>query len=492
MPKRTLSAGTPPVEAARPPAPGRYAVVHADERRFVYVPQIQELFEAPDDVVGALEQADIPAPRVVDLRQADHLDFDERSGLATLDAAREAVARLAHREGGRSLPLDARDDRRPGLQDLVVHVAQVCNLACGYCYAEDLNKAKATMPLDVAESVVQRAMKLAPAGLHSVKFLGGEPTLAWDVARYLMTRFEEEASARALKTPIFVTVTNGTRMTEAICDDMIRHRMYVLVSLDGEADVHDRNRPFIGGRGSHTKVVGSLRRMIEAGLRPAVEAVYTSAHLDAGVTIRDLVDYYYDLGIREAQITIALGVWHRLDTGSAIEQVRADFVDAARWSVRSFAGHDPFLLRGIQFVLTGFATKTQRTHVCGAGRTFMAVNHDGEAFPCYLLQSPSTSYGFVDSRWSAERYAEVGTRFDKNGKHHHPVCRECWANEICQSCLGSTYLIERDIAKPPAWFCGLQKALISAVLAEIGVMRTSPAWPTFMANLTSATSRPAA
>lgn len=487
------AAGSTPSAMAGRPQPGRYTVVAAGNKRALYIPEIQELFEAPDVLLDALERADIDAPEAARLRALNHPSDDSQpctlSTLEALDQMRAAISQFAGRQRETPLPLDPRDDERGGLRDLVVHIAQMCNLACGYCYAENLNKAKNAMSIATAEKVVERAFKLSPGGLHSVKFLGGEPTLAWDIASYLMDRFEAESILRGFEVPVFVTVTNGTRVTDAICDEMIRRRMYVLVSLDGNCEVHDKNRPFTGGRGSHARVIGTLKRMLDAGLKPAVEAVYTTEHLDAGVSIKDLVEYFFDLGIREAQITIALGVWHQLDTADALDTVLSDFAEAARWSVRSFTTTDPFLLRGIQFVLTGFATKSRRSHVCGAGRTFMAVNYDGEAFPCYLLESTKTSYGFIDARWDDERYQGISRQFRQNGKEHHPVCRECWANEICQSCLGSTFLIEPKIAKPPAWFCALQKGVIGGVLGEIARIRCSSDWSLFVQNLNALSCR---
>jgi radical SAM protein with 4Fe4S-binding SPASM domain len=112
----------------------------------------------------------------------------------------------------------------------------------------------------------------------------------------------------------------------------------------------------------------------------------------------------------------------------------------------------------------------------------MGINYDGEAFPCYLLQSPDVSYGFVAENWDDERYESIRSRFACNGKEHHPVCRECWANEICQSCLGTSWHLEPGIAKPPAWFCAFQKTLIGAVISEIAHARESDSWPVFNEN----------
>ena len=77
----------------------------------------------------------------------------------------------------------------------------------------------------------------------------------------------------------------------------------------------------------------------------------------------------------------------------------------------------------------------------------MGINYDGEAFPCYLLQSVDVSYGFIDRRWDQQKYESIGKRFADNGKEYHQVCRECWANEICQSCLGTSWQISPEITK---------------------------------------------
>src|SRR5690606_32051317 len=159
------------------------------------------------------------------------------------------------------------------------------------------------------------------------------------------------------------------------------------------------------------------------------------------------------------------------------------FATACRQSVRSLRTTEPFLLRGIQFVLAGFALREKRTHVCGAGRHFMAVNYDGEAFPCYLLESKDTSYGFLTKDWDSVRYEQVRSQFENNGKGHHAACRKCWANEICQSCLGPSFQLVSRVAKPPAWFCKFQKETIGATLGEIAAARSSSDWAVFVANM---------
>ncbi|MBB3606388.1 uncharacterized protein FHT40_006079 [Mycolicibacterium sp. BK556] len=452
------------------PRPGRYAVYGADEGRYLYVPEVQELFSVRDELADLLVAAKVDA-----VTAAATGEFSPESQAAY--AFVSALVRECNLK-----PLTERRTAHRGLRDVVVHVSQLCNLGCVYCYAVELNKAMATMTLDTADAVVARTMQLAPEGLASVKFLGGEPTLAWPIIERLMERYEQEHAALDLPKPVFTMVTNGTRMNATMIASAATHGMYVLVSVDGPKSIHDKLRPTLGGQGTYDRATRTVKALAEAGVDVSIESVYTRQHFLAGVTPQDMIDHFLSLGIRRFHIPPAIGAWHGEDTYEEMAEVTSAYVAAARASIRSFRGPNPYLLRGIQFILDGFAIRERRRHVCGAGRTFMGINYDGEAFPCYLLQSSEVSYGLVSQSWDQERYEGVRSRFERNGKQYHPVCRECWANEICQSCLGTSWHLSPEITKPPAYFCAFQKTLIGSVLAEIGAARESGDWDMFVAN----------
>lgn len=452
------------------PRHGRYAVVTADGKDYLYVPEIQELFTLNEEASQLLKSAEVSAVRLAD---------GEPMSAASL-AAYQFVSMLI--EQNRTEPLTEKRWQHKGLRDVVIHVSQVCNLNCVYCYAVELNQANKLMSRQTAERVIARTMELAPDGMACVKFLGGEPTMAWPMIEYLMDGYTTASAAAGLRAPGFTMVTNGTRVTDEIVKSAARHKMYVLVSIDGPQAIHDKLRPYHNGSGSYEKATEALRAFVEAGIDVAVEAVYTRQHYLDGITPQQMIDHFLSLGVREFHIPPAIGAWHGVDVFGELAEVTQHYSDAVRRSIRSYRTDSPHLLRGIQFVLDGFALRERRRHVCGAGRTFMGINYDGEAFPCYLLQSPEVSYGFIGDTWNQERYEKIRDQFVKNGKQYHRVCRECWANEICQSCLGSSWELLPEIAKPPAWFCAFQKTLIGSVLAEVAGARESSDWDTFVRN----------
>jgi uncharacterized protein len=467
---RPVPIGTKPDGRRLEPHHGRYAVLRADDRQYLYVPEIQELFSLDEELARLLGAAQVDAASLANGEVMPAVSI----------AAYQFVSLLIERN--QTSPLSERRWQHTGLRDVVIHVSQVCNLNCVYCYAVDLNKANRTMTRETADRVIAHTMRLAPDGLACVKFLGGEPTVAWPIIEHLMQEYTAASSAASIKSPGYTMVTNGTLVTPEMVESAARHKMYVLVSIDGPKDIHDALRPYRGGAGSYDKATKALRAMVEAGIDVAVEAVYTRQHYLAGITPQSMIDHFLGLGVREFHIPPAIGAWHGAEVFSELAQVTEGYSEAVRNSIRSYRTDSPHLLRGIQFVLDGFAIRERRRHVCGAGRTFMGINYDGEAFPCYLLQSPEVSYGFVGDGWDDERYERIRSQFARNGKEYHAVCRECWANEICQSCLGASWELSPEITKPPAWFCGFQKALIGVVLAEVGNARESGDWPTFVTN----------
>ena len=467
---RMVPAGTKADGRQLEPRHGRYTVVAAADKWYLYVPEHQEIFMVRDELANMLRNAEIDAPSIA---SGAPMSPESEAAYAFISMLIEQQVRP---------PLTERRAQHKGLRDVVIHVSQVCNLNCVYCYAVELNKAKSTMSKSVAEAVLDRTMSLAVDGLSSVKFLGGEPTLAWPIIEYLMAGYETASKERGVPVPAFTMVTNGTHMTAAMIRSAAKHNMHILVSIDGPQEIHDRLRPSLGGNGSYMRATRTLEALARGGVDVSIESVYSRDHYLRGYTPQSLIDHFLGLGIRKFHIPPAIGAWHGEDTYEEMADVTRMYAEASRRSVRSFRTDRPYLLRGIQFVMDGFAIRERRRHVCGAGRTFMGVNFDGEAFPCYLLQSPDVSYGHMTSAWDEERYETIRDQFRKNGKEYHPVCRECWANEICQSCLGTSWHLSPEISKPPAFFCAFQKNIIGAVLAEIANARESSDWPLFSQN----------
>jgi uncharacterized protein len=151
---------------------------------------------------------------------------------------------------------------------LVLVVTEDCNLRCTYCYyAADYplsrNRTSSQLSVETGRKAIdyffsQAAPKIAsnPMRKLAVNFYGGEPLMAQRTLREL-TRYAREHSPAEL---VFAVTTNGTMLRGEIVDFLVENNFYVLVSLDGGPEDHDRNRVFPGGEGTFERIVENLRQ----------------------------------------------------------------------------------------------------------------------------------------------------------------------------------------------------------------------------------------
>src|SRR5690606_5513514 len=123
----------------------------------------------------------------------------------------------------------------------------------------------------------------------------------------------------------------------------LRYKFHALVSIDGQSDIHDLLRPRKDGSGSYTAASNSVVRLKSGGVDTAIEAVYTRAHYLKGVTPLSMMSHFRTLGVREFQISLAVGDWHAEDLIPEISDVAELFATACRQSVRSLRTTEPFL-----------------------------------------------------------------------------------------------------------------------------------------------------
>jgi His-Xaa-Ser system radical SAM maturase HxsB len=199
-----------------------------------------------------------------------------------------------------------------------------CNQHCRYCQVSraEMDRVDTDMSLATAKRVVDHILQ-TPSPYLAIEFQGGEPTVNWDVLRFVV-EYSREKNRYEKKTLEHLLVTNLTTMDDAKADWLVANRVQVCTSLDGPADVHDWNRPFTKGGSSHAHVVDWMRRFREkyvaAGMDPRlwhVDALMTTTRksLDHG---RAIVDTYIDLGIRGLNLRplqrlgFAQATWERI------------------------------------------------------------------------------------------------------------------------------------------------------------------------------------
>ena len=155
--------------------------------------------------------------------------------------------------------------------DVVLKIAERCNLACPYCYyffQEHNPMARRALIEERSISAVKEFLKkgVRDFGIQTmgIGLHGGEPTLMpkkrFDTYLDILRELEDEVNLG------ISMQTNGTFIDDQWIDLFEKHRVNVGVSIDGPKYIHDANRPDHKGRGSYDDAVRGLRLLQQAAI----------------------------------------------------------------------------------------------------------------------------------------------------------------------------------------------------------------------------------
>ena len=191
-------------------------------------------------------------------------------------------------------------DFAPRLRLLVLQPTPFCNIDCSYCYlAERASTARMSLAtLDLACERIFESPFLEQQ--LEVAWHGGEPltvSRAW---------YEEAMALIAERRPAGLQLThrfqtNGLLVNEDWARFFSRTGARVGLSIDGPAELHDRNRRTRGGRGTHQQAMRAVRILQDHGIAFQVITVLTEHALNDPDR---LFDFYVRNGIEEVGFNV--------------------------------------------------------------------------------------------------------------------------------------------------------------------------------------------
>jgi uncharacterized protein len=385
----------------------RSADVHLVDGRHVFLPDGSRLYDV-DESTYAL------------------LDMLVRSGDTA--SLREELARL----GVDGTPyVDDVPPAEPPVRALSLAVAQKCNLGCTYCYADggSFGGPAASMPLDTAMASVDLLFsEVTPGDRVNLAFLGGEPLLNRAVIRAATAKARAVAEERGAEVTFSIT-TNGTQLTAEDGDFFEEHCFAVTVSLDGPARVHDRLRPFLGGRGSYERVLERVVPLLERQRRMQISARVTVTPLNLGLV--ETLDSFVRLGFHGVGFSPLL----RSPTGRD-ELGRDELLTMLGEMVGCGEEFERRVLAGERYPFTNAVNAlreihrgTHRPYPCGAGAGYLGVSADGDLAACHrFVGDPDAAFGSVTEGIDRRRRLQW---LDERHVHRQEPCTSCWARYLC-------------------------------------------------------------
>jgi len=338
-------------------------------------------------------------------------------------------------------PASARVQQLDGdapLMEAYLSLVDGCNLRCRYCFVPSQQAAKnrymsvetATRAMDFLVARADRQHGL------SIVLWGGEPLLNLTLVRTVLERGTKLSAETGI--PIrFATTTNCTLLTPEASELLIRHRVIVNMSIDGDAASHDLHRIFPGGRGTADIVAKRVRAFI-ALARQEWPAFVPRARLTlTRPTVSRLAENCRSVwGLGIPIVWMKDVDWQAND--GAMNLRPADYVAIReqfailreQYRTQLDAGRAADVLPQLWFDLHEIHQRARRITGCGGGNTGVSVATDGTITACYHLATSGDSYtlGHVGTGEFDEEKRATFRRRQVDGVHG---CASCEFKYLC-------------------------------------------------------------
>src|SRR6185437_15921258 len=170
-----------------------------------------------------------------------------------------------------------------------------CEHSCPYCQVSRQSADRARF--DMSEATAQRALESAFESKSSrikIEFQGGEPLLNFDLIQKIIHAAQAK-SATIGKKADFVIATNLALLNDGILRYCKANEILLSTSLDGPADLHNKNRPRPGGN-SYELAINGIRRAQEVLGKDRVGALMTTTESSLD-RVDEIIDEYLKLGL---------------------------------------------------------------------------------------------------------------------------------------------------------------------------------------------------
>jgi uncharacterized protein len=319
-----------------------------------------------------------------------------------------------------------------------------CNLGCSYCYAG--RKFRKAMSRDIRDRALALAfLDVSEGQLLRLCYFGGEPTLEWDLLVETALKARELADAKGVALEQSMT-TNGTLLTKARVATLAELGVYIALSIDGNREAHDAERPHMSGKSSFDDVHSGLSCVLQAGLAFETISVVTpsNAHL-----IGKSVAYLFDLGVPRVSLNVAYeAAWN----DASLESLKQGLVDAAQTTAAHFRQG-----RIVSFSLfdAKIALRNGKKAACAIGEGAVAIAPSGNIYPCermvaedenaaYVIGHVNSGISLLPMRSHRDALPKRAYASGAEAEHHavNDDCGDCGERERCSASCACANLAE--------------------------------------------------
>jgi uncharacterized protein len=312
---------------------------------------------------------------------------------------------------------------------VTLKVTNGCNLKCSYCNVEADLPSTPRLSMERFKRIADLLIMNSDAPLVMLEFHGGEPLLLSDEWYTEAVGYAAALGRKYGKEVEHPMQTNGTRLTPERLDFLRKLGILVGISFDGPPHINDRHR--MAGKRVETSLRLMLERKVDFGL---ILVLSHSNYAD----MHEVMEYFRELGLPGFRVNFmqpqGLGLEQDLLTGREMftgMKAIFDHMAATNCSVM-----EADVQMAVNRFISGRLANPQLScweHQCQAGRTYVAINIDGDVHSCGTDMFHHR-LGHIDDGFNQEHVGQTLCSLHRKDPWY-VKCFSCEARRICnQSC----------------------------------------------------------
>lgn len=175
-----------------------------------------------------------------------------------------------------------------------ISLTENCNLCCKYCFVNDIFQKKGNMKLEDFVNAMNWFINQNKNNEVLVQYFGGEPLLRMDLIKVGHMMLEKAKKTNRIQDFKEEIVTNGTLLTEELAEYFNDSGIDIVISLDGNKAINDKNRIYRSGKGSFEDVLKGINNWKNKSGNLSLLITPTKDNIDC---FSNIVNYFiHDLG----------------------------------------------------------------------------------------------------------------------------------------------------------------------------------------------------
>ncbi|MBR3623139.1 MAG: thioether cross-link-forming SCIFF peptide maturase [Selenomonadaceae bacterium] len=343
------------------------------------------------------------------------------------------------------------------VKSLCLMVAEDCNLACKYCFADGgtYGHERAIMSPATGIAAIDFLLKTSPQRQHyEIDFFGGEPLLNMETLK-ATTKYARDKEAETGKSIKLTVTTNGVLLTDDVIDWLNENNISVVLSLDGRKEVHDKVRKDRGGNPTYDKVLKNFQKLVKSrnGENYYIRGTYTRENLDFTKDVAAM----YDVGFRILSMEpVVLKGGELAIRREDLPRIFEEYDRLTEYYLEKQKSGDPFNFFHFNIDLQGGPCLHKRIAACGAGHEYYAVSENGDLYPCHqFVGKGEYKLGNIVDGVTNKNLPDT---FRNAHIFNKEKCSDCFARYLCSGgCHANAVNLNNNLLTPYEIGCEIQK-----------------------------------